>query len=874
MTLASGSRLGPYEIISPLGAGGMGEVFKARDTRLGRSVAIKVLPAGFANDERFRTRFEREAKAISQLNHPHICTLHDIGQEQGTSYLVMELLDGESLAERIARGPLPLRDVLRYGAEIAGALDRAHRTGLVHRDLKPGNVMITKSGAKLLDFGLAGPNRAPLSISATAPTARQPITAEGTIVGTLPYMSPEQLRGEEVDARTDIHALGVMLYEMVSGKRLFNATNSASLIGQILEQPAPPLSQVQPIAPAELEHIVATCLEKDPDARFQSAADVAHELRWIATDRAPTAAAAPRRTRWWYAVAAVALIGVSAVAGYVVASREHPGAPGAHFTQLTFDPGEETDPSISPDGKFVAFVKTVNGQKDIFLQRVDGRSAINLTSDSSVDDDEPAFSPDGNSIAFRSERDGGGIFVMGATGESARRITTLGFDPSWSPDGKQLVFSAQRTIDPRSVFGIRSLYVADVATGASHLFYDDVDVMQPSWSPHGYRIAFWRADKGQRDIFTIDAAGDPASVVAVTSDPQMDWNPVWSPDGQSLYFFSDRDGTMNLWRVAIDEKSGKTRGPLEPMRTPSPESGFVSVARDTGRLAFQSRTLYGELLPLRFDAGTGKVLMPAAPVLSGSMVIRYPAISPDGKWIAFSSGGAQEDVYVMKSDGTGLRQLTNDIARDRGIGWWPDSSRIVFYSNRAGEFDAWTIRPDGSGLTRISDIVHGVNFPRVSPDQTKMAYISDAGGGAAIADLTKGLPVKSATPLGGSIGARFVPYSWSPDGTLIAGGIYGGRALQVYSMKTKQFTTLVEGARGAFTFLNDRDILFVDAQWKVCVVSVDTRQVRCSGGLPLENGFRPGQSGMWSSPANGGTLLFFRMRAESDIWEMDLDERE
>ena len=283
LPIKEGRRLGPYEIVSRLGAGGMGEVWKGRDTRLERSVAIKVLPAEFAQNAELKARLEREAKTVSQLNHPHICTLHDFGVDGDTSYLVMELVEGETLADRLARGPLPLAEVLRYGAQIADALDRAHRAHIVHRDLKPGNVMITRTGVKLLDFGLA--KAAPLlhtQHDKTTVINQRPLTAEGSVVGTLQYMSPEQLGGDGVDHRTDIFALGAVLYEMATGRRAFTGSNNTSLIAAILSGDPPPMSELQPLAPASFEHIVAKCLAKDPESRWQSAYDIAEELRWIA----------------------------------------------------------------------------------------------------------------------------------------------------------------------------------------------------------------------------------------------------------------------------------------------------------------------------------------------------------------------------------------------------------------------------------------------------------------------------------------------------------------------------------------------------------------------------------------------------------------
>src|SRR6266498_1147304 len=326
MALSSGARLGPYEILGAVGAGGMGEVYKARDTRLERTVAIKVLPTHLSASPEVRQRFEREAKTISQLSHPHICALYDVGNQDGVEYLVMEYLEGETLAERLLKGPLPTNQTLRYGIEIADALDKAHRQGIVHRDLKPGNVMLTKSGVKLLDFGLAKAVQPVSSASAltSLPTEGPALTAEGTILGTFQYMVPEQLEGRETDARTDIFAFGAVLYEMVTGQKAFSGRSRASLIGAILKDEPPPIPTVQPMTPPALDRVVRTCLAKDPEERWQSAHDIKSELTWIA--QAGSQAGAPavvvkrRRSREWLAwtVAAVLLaVATAAIAGYV-----------------------------------------------------------------------------------------------------------------------------------------------------------------------------------------------------------------------------------------------------------------------------------------------------------------------------------------------------------------------------------------------------------------------------------------------------------------------------------------------------------------------------------------------------------------------------
>src|SRR5689334_23607596 len=328
MTLAQGTRLGPYEILAPIGAGGMGEVYKARDTRLERTVAVKVLPLHLSSSAEVRQRLEREAKTISQFSHAHICALYDVGSEGDTEFLVMEFLEGETLADRLARGPIPIDQTLRIGAEILAALDAAHKNGIVHRDLKPGNVMLTKSGVKLLDFGLAKLAAAPvsgISQATSLPTAlqeSQPLTSRGTVLGTFQYMAPEQLEGREADSRSDIFAFGAVLYEMAAGKKAFTGGSQASLISAILRDEPEPISQVQPTSPVALDRIVRTCLAKDPEERWQSAADLKRELQWIgessqAGAAAPSAAAvtlSPRRSaRAGWIVAALAVLGALAL---------------------------------------------------------------------------------------------------------------------------------------------------------------------------------------------------------------------------------------------------------------------------------------------------------------------------------------------------------------------------------------------------------------------------------------------------------------------------------------------------------------------------------------------------------------------------------
>src|ERR1700736_2328377 len=372
MALTTGTTLGPYEILSPTGAGGMGEVYRARDTRLGREVAIKILPAHLSSNAEAKQRFDREARAISSLNHHNICTLYDVGHQDGTDFLVMEYLEGETLANRLAKGPLTPDQVLKYGIEICEGLEKAHKTGVIHRDLKPGNIMLTKGGTKLMDFGLAKatpagpPPSSSLTMTMSGPSADQPLTARGMFVGTFQYMSPEQIEGKEADARSDIFALGSVLYEMATGKRAFEGKTVASAMAAVLERDPAPISSVQPMAPPALDRLVKTCLEKDPDERWQTAHDVKLQLRQITEGRShagtasstsvPAPLATRKNNRLYLRWAVLALtIAAAAAAGYF-ARVSHPAPPVWGGLNITGELGEEGSFVLSSDGRQLAYV--------------------------------------------------------------------------------------------------------------------------------------------------------------------------------------------------------------------------------------------------------------------------------------------------------------------------------------------------------------------------------------------------------------------------------------------------------------------------------------------------------------------------------------
>jgi eukaryotic-like serine/threonine-protein kinase len=578
----------------------MGQVYRARDTRLDRDVAIKVLPELFARDPEWLARFEREAKSVAQLSHPNILGIFDFGQTSSgvdgqsreVTYAVMELLEGETLRERVAQGPIPPRKAIEFGIQIANGLAAAHDKGIVHRDLKPDNLFLTRGDrVKILDFGLAKTTfQAPSDV-----TAAGVATAAGLVMGTVGYMAPEQVRGQAVDHRSDIFAFGAVLYEMLAGRRAFGGDSPADTISAILNTDPPDFETERGAIPPALERIVRRCLEKKPELRFQSAQDLAFALDTIstrssgATAAVPVAGRPPRRQRTGSRGSWPGWQAVLAIAGWIQAARAPAAeAPWELFTAVTDMAGVETTPSLSPDGTTVAYATRAHGSWDIYAQRVGGRVAVPIAADPNHDESGPAYSPDGQRIAYHRVTGGGAIFVAGVTGEAARRLTNFGFHAAWSPDSQQIAFTTEEILDPYSRFGDSALWVVDAAGGEPRQVEGAGDAAQAAWSPSGTRIAYWSNTGGQRDLYTVPAGG--GTRVAVTSDAPLDWSPAWSRDGRYLYFASDRGGSMNLWRIAIDEASGEPRGRPEPVTTGVQASAEMpAFSGDGARLAFRSR---------------------------------------------------------------------------------------------------------------------------------------------------------------------------------------------------------------------------------------------------------------------------------------------
>jgi len=688
MTLAAGTRLGPYEIAAPIGAGGMGQVYRATDTRLGRAVAVKVLAPELSENPDFRQRFEREAKAISQLSHPNICALFDVGSAEGAEYLVMELLEGRMLDDRLEKGPLPLDQVLRHGMEIAAALDRAHRQGIVHRDLKPGNVMLTRSGVKLLDFGLAKliapiPDSPVSGLSAlpTEAARSRPLTEQGTILGTFQYMAPEQVEGKDADARTDIFALGTVLYEMSTGRKAFTGQTRASLIAAILERDPGPITAAVPTSPPSLDRLVQGCLAKDPDDRWQSAHDVMAQLRWIAEGGSqagvPAAVSARRRVREKGAWIAAGIAAIAAIV-FGAAWLRRPSAPAMIVRSTILPPansrfafsGDNAGPlTISPDGRKLAFVAVGNDRPLLYVRPLDA--------------DDPLALPGTEDATF----------------------------PFWSPDGRSLGFFA----------GGKLKRVDLSAPGSATTIADAPNARGGTWGPDG-TILF--APDTRSAIFRVSSSGGTPSPVTKV-DPSRHsthrW-PVFLPDGRHFLFFAgDHNDTRS-------EKAGVRFASLEG-------PGDRPVVQTLANAVFAGRDLLflrgNTLLAQNFDPGTGKLAgeprqvaqgvhfdlatwhaaftasrtdvlayQPGGGLGSSARLLEYDRagkvigtigeranyfgpirLSPDGRRLAVAIGDPG-DVYLIDL-ATGLpTRLTFTPASTQVGGWSPDGSRVVYSSLR------------------------------------------------------------------------------------------------------------------------------------------------------------------------------------------------
>ncbi|HXW92201.1 MAG TPA: protein kinase [Terriglobales bacterium] len=738
MPLTLGTRLGPYEIQSVLGAGGMGEVYRARDTRLDRSVAIKILPAHLSANAELNARFEREARAVSALNHPNICHLYDIGSHDGTSYLVMEYLDGESLADRLRKGALPLKPLLQIGVQIAEALCAAHRAGILHRDLKPGNVMLTAGGAKLLDFGLAKnvpllagsavgaissmPPSTPTMTVAELSSPAKALTQQGTVVGTFQYMAPELLQGMDSDARSDIFSLGCVLYEMATGRHAFEGKSQLGVLTAILEKDPDPVSCVQPASPASLDHVVRTCLEKNPDDRFQNAHDVQVQLKWIAEGGSQAVLALPVRKSQrlpWLVAGVTLLIALAAIAAYIGTLSRQPNPavvrsfipPPAGTSFVTLAPASAT-PVISPDGSRLVFgARDDKGREQLYIRPLSYLTAIPLSGTENAS--YPFWSPDSREIGFFAD---GELKKIDANGGPPQVlcVATAGRGGAWSKDGV-IVFAPgpQVALQRVSAAGGRTepATTMDITRGEnSHRW--------PYFLPDGKHFLFWsRNSRGPQENTTY------LGVVG-----SLDAQPV--ARGQTMaayvagYLLFLRDQTLMAQGFNADR--------LEVNGSPVPIAENVAMNSNTGRPVFSASDNGTLIYQTGNEQGGWRLLWFARdgkPTGAIADFDRYfdPTISFDGTRIAahlLTSQGTG-DVWIFDLVRNSKTRLTFGPASQRYPVWTPDGKTIYYGSNRKGGYHIYAKVSNGNGPEEvILENEDSIEFPEdVSSDSKFLLYL-------------------------------------------------------------------------------------------------------------------------------------------------------
>jgi len=708
MTLTSGSRLGPYEITAAIGAGGMGEVYKARDTRLGRTVAIKVLPAGAARDPERRRRFEQEARVVAALIHPHICTLFDVGREGETDYLVMEFVEGQALAERLKKGPLPLEQALEYATQIAQALVAAHKEGIIHRDLKPGNVMVTRSGAKLLDFGLAKLELGGWMAEGTgsAIPTREADTEKGTILGTLAYMSPEQLEGGKVDARSDLFSFGALVYEMLTGKRPFEAASRASVITAIMSATPAPLSTLVPLTPPALDRLVTKCLAKDPDRRWQSAADLADELAWISTGSGSLpsmgvpASAPVRARRLWLWVAAAATLVLAAGAGTLWWSlRERAAVPPAEarHTQVTFG-GDIVRAALAPDGRALAYATGEEGiDVRLKVRDVTGDRAAEVWSGKSIS--SLGWTADGTQLRLlgRTQDAGAGSWMLVSRfGGASRRLGEAipSVISAFSPDGSQLCWrSGHEFVFP----GTGSPPARVVVTDQRSL----IGITENGRNDEAAVIGI--ADTGLAAIWLVKAGDKQARRVYTGKEGETPSSVAWSPTDRALYYQRIRNGVGELTRLELSA-AGSTSP--EVLLSGLPVVRQCVVSADGSRL-FHVRTTTAANL-WRLDLA--QPVVKPSPLTQGTADLESPHLSPDGKWISVTRG---TDLLRLPAGGGEFSPLATGMNGS----WSPDGRRFAYASPEGKDARVWVGDADGQRATEVQGAELSANrFVQWFPD--------------------------------------------------------------------------------------------------------------------------------------------------------------
>jgi len=781
VSLAPGTRVGPYEVIEAIGAGGMSEVYRARDPRLARDVAIKILASELGSSAERLRRFEVEARAVGMLSHPNVLAVFDVGSHDGAPYLVTELLVGETLQGRLARGPLPVRRALEIAIPVAHALAAAHEKGIVHRDLKPGNVFLTSGGVvKVLDFGLAKLLRPDLSGSGDGD--REPLTRSDLIVGTAGYMSPEQVRGQPTDARSDLFALGAILLEMLSGRRAFQRDSAVETMNAILTEEPPDLAPLASSLPPGLVGIVTRCLEKKKESRFQSARDLAFALESLSAVTAPSAPARPARPRAprWVVPGSVALAALL-LAGLALAPRlRATRAVESPRLRLMTHSGADGSPAVSPDGRTLVYVSRRDGAARLFLQQPAAGLEIPLTA--GPGDLSPRFFPDGGFVLF-THADAAGhtsLDKISVLGGEPRRLVDDAADGDVSPDGQRLAFLRRA---PGEDTGFQLIVASASGDSVQPLAHFGSFVLAPRFSPDGETIAVTEPGGPQSEI--------PGAIALVRRDGNVERIPspipfrsltsaAWNGDGRSFFF-----GVLDAGLVHTTSPGGRLY--RQPIGGGAPEAlhwwpslgTCIDVAGD-GRILLDSTSVRENLQLVELGGKGG----PPRWLTRGAGSNRQPVYSPDGEWILFSSDWSSSlDLWSLSTRGGALRRVTDDPADDWDPAFSADGKRILWSSKRSGHFEIWSAAPDGSDARRLTDDGVDAENPAATPDGKSIVYGS-------FNPKSQGIWKAS---VDGTGPALLIPGSLhqipevSPDGRYVLcrhGLLHGPRSVRVFSLAT------------------------------------------------------------------------------------------
>ena len=808
MATATADSIGPYRAIRQLGAGGMGEVFLAYDDHLGRNIALKLLPDHLASDADHLTRLRNEARTASSLNHPNIVTIYDIGRDDGRAFVAMEYVDGHTLRELLRAGQLPVKKALQIAAQIADGLAAAHKRGLVHRDLKPDNIMITSEGlVKILDFGLAK------SIELESGDVSEP----GTIVGTYAYMSPEQARAGEVDYRSDQFSFGAILYELLTGRRAFDGASGVETLFMVVRDEPPALSVVAPGVPPPVRWIVDRCLSKDAEDRYVSTRDLARDIQYIRDHFSETGVSTPIRERESLATRirrrwpVAAMIAFALAAGSLMTAWVRKPEPRAITSEryLTYS-GHDFAPAVSPDGKLIAFASNRDGVQKIWLKQVSGGSEVALTSGP---DDFPRFSPDSSAVIYvRADREQrtASLWRVPVVGGEARRILDHVFTAEYSPDGTKLAFT--RNLVQGST-ARSTLYVANADGSAPRelLRLDNVGASHPRWSPDQKSIAIVDARGGRvtQTVTIVDAETGAAKVLTVPPKAGEISSVVWSRDGRSVIYVRAESVEAVVGSTAKIVRHDIARDEASVIGWSSHNGAVLDVLAD-GRLVLDVRSPRDNLRQVSLADGAVDRW-----ITRGNSSDRQPVYSPDGKFVLFSSNRSGNlDLWQTATDGGSVRRITDDLAEDWDPAFTPDGKKIIWSSGRTGNLEIWManvdgsdarqvsrdgadaenpsatadgwiiynsfnptksgiwkIRPDGSQATRL--VTGLTSLPEVSPDGQYVTYIAE--GRTARSNL-RVVRVADGRDMGFSIPTRIVRRTsailgrsrWMPDGKAVA----------------------------------------------------------------------------------------------------------